>query len=218
MTVIAILNFVVAGLGGVCLIIQASGAAKKFGQMGGGGNQQAVKMQEEIERKIEVLAPGAKTFDRVQIGVNGLLTILLIVGGVGLLNMQQWGRITCLIYAVLSLLMKVAILIYTVAVVLPALKPLWQELARNDPQMAQAMELGGTLGGIAGPCIMSVYPIVVLIFMLLPSTGKAFREWRPGYERPEDFDRYEDERRRDRGEDFDRRGPDDRTEDERWGR
>src|SRR5215831_12975693 len=93
MTVIAILNFVVAGLGGVCLIIQASGAAKKFGQMGGGGNQQAVKMQEEIERKIEVLAPGVKTFDRVQMGVNGLLTILLIVGGVGLLNMQQWGRI-----------------------------------------------------------------------------------------------------------------------------
>jgi hypothetical protein len=217
MTVIAVLNFVVAGLGSCLLVVQVASAGKGFSGLGAGGDPKAVKMQEDIERTVENAVPGGKAYEYIQIGLNVLLTILLIVGGIGLLNMQPWGRTACLVYAVLSVLEKVAGLIIAVTIVLPALQPVWQAAAQNDPAMARTMEMVMTLLFLGVGCISMVYPVVVLIMMLLPSTGKALREWGQYSSRPEDFERSDEERRWE-GEEAERRGPDDRFEDERWGR
>jgi hypothetical protein len=112
---------------------------------------------------------------------------------------------------------KVAGLIIAVAFILPALQPVWQAAAQNDPALARTMEMIVILAAFVGSCVMMVYPVVVLIMMLLPSTGKAFREWGQASSRPEAFERSDEERRWE-GEEPQRRGPDERFEDERWGR
>jgi hypothetical protein len=192
--VFGILHLVVAGLGGLCLTVQLVGAATNMGQFGN-PNPQQQRLQKEMEAKMQERLPSYSVIQGVEIGVKVLLTGLLIVGGIGLINMKMWGRTVSLIYAGISLLDKVVQLILFFAVIMPAMKPIFVEAGQVNAEQARAFELGMTIGGAGVFCVFMIYPLIVLIFMLVPSTAKGLRQDETDYPQEETFDRYEEDDR-----------------------
>jgi hypothetical protein len=182
-TVFGIFHFIVAGLGVVIILFQVSGLAQSFANFGQGGGGKIEQVQKDLVEALKNL-PAVQTMEMVDLGTKVMLTGLLIIAGVGLVTMKPWGRILSLVYAVLSLLSKVVAIIVHFTVIVPAIKPIFEDIKRRDPQMGSAMELGGTIGGAVGPCILMIYPILVLIFMLLPSTARGLR--RASEDQPEE--------------------------------
>jgi hypothetical protein len=89
------------------------------------------------------------------------------VAGIGLLRMQNWGRVVSFGYAVYAILAGVIGMLVTVLVLIPALKP-----QGGDPA-AMAGMIGGVAGGVIGGCIALVYPILLLIFLNRPQVRAA---------------------------------------------
>ena len=153
--------------------------------------------------KREVPAYPAITIASLVAGL--ILNVLLLVAGIGLLNMQNWGRVLSLVYSVISIIDQIAMLIFTIAYVNPATQRWQQDFARRMGARLPPGSLSGDstfnnitslIGGILGV----VYAIVLLIMMLRPSVAAAFGSGPP----PEEplADRYgeggdEYERRRD---------------------
>jgi hypothetical protein len=192
--VIAILNFVVAGLGACTLVLQTPALQAQFKKMAQAGDARQAQAQEQMERELEKI-PGYHTYQAVEVGRYVLFTVMLIAGGVGLLLMQPWGRSVCIAYAVLSILHKIGTGIYSVLVIVPALEPLFAQLGKQDPQQAQVARIGGMIGAVGAICVGAIYPIIVLIFMLLPSIAAAFRAAPTDYRRDEgEEDQFERER------------------------
>src|SRR5262245_7988109 len=48
--------------------------------------------------------------------LGGVLNLLLLVAGIGLLNQQAWARVVSLVYAILTLLSQLGVLVFWVAV------------------------------------------------------------------------------------------------------
>src|SRR5262245_52884108 len=100
--VIAILHFVVASFGVCGLGLQLAGSGgNPVGGLGGGGDAQQKKVNEEVQKAFEEKAPEAKVVEQVSMGMSLLFTCLLIAGGVGLLQMRPWGRLLSLLYGFL---------------------------------------------------------------------------------------------------------------------
>src|SRR5206468_1540667 len=104
-------------------------------------------------------------------------TLLLLVSGLGLLQMKRWGRSLAFAYVVLGLLGTVAEVAYQVAVTVPVTKK-WEE-QRNAKLKANGMTpppstvqfTAAASVGVAGFC-GGVYPLVVLGLLLAPSGRK----------------------------------------------
>jgi hypothetical protein len=102
-------------------------------------------------------------FISTQLVVGTILAIVAIVSGIGLIKFRPWGRTWANFYAITSLLLIVAGLIFTIFyTIVPAVQ------AANDPaadptQVGAA--IGGIVGGIAGSCFGMIYPICVLVFL-----------------------------------------------------
>jgi hypothetical protein len=130
-----------------------------------------------LTRYIEDHVPSYQAFTYGQLAVS-----LLLVGGVGLLNMRPWGRSLSLVYAPLSILNRLFGVVYGFAVVLPVTREYLQLVARQNPRMAGAVA-GGEIGGIIGlvaSFVVILYPIAVLVILLHPRVAAAFRgEGRP---------------------------------------
>jgi hypothetical protein len=106
-----------------------------------------------------------------------LLSILLIVSGIGLLRMQSWGRIMALVYGTVSILSHIAVLVCMVMVSVPVAQAFAEKMAAKGEQekmMASLMQFGVYMG-MAVPIISMIYPAIVLILMLRPSVAAAFR-------------------------------------------
>jgi hypothetical protein len=188
--VVAILHFV---FGGISLVFGVCGA----GVMLAGGNQlfnfggqqaQQEEQQAELEKALEAL-PAYKAIQYGEMGLGIMLSLMMIVSGIGLLRMQSWGRVLSISYAFLSIASKIFTAVYAIVFTAPVtiqfvrstfLKGL--PAAPNQPAlsaqqqetMAKFMEIAIYLK-IAFPLITIVYPLVVLVIMLLPSTRAAFR-------------------------------------------
>ena len=90
-----------------------------------------------------------------------IVSIALIVAGIGLLRMKSWGRILSIIYGVYGVL---------AALVVPLVAYHFMPRAPNE-----AEEVGRAIGVPIGICCAIIYPVVVLIVMLAPSVAAAFR-------------------------------------------
>jgi hypothetical protein len=135
-----------------------------------------------------------------------VLNALLLISGIGLLNMQNWARVLALIYSVITIIEQIGSLIFTIAYVNPVMTR-WE--ADFHRRFAGRLPPGGMGGGdsafqnlttVAGAILGMVYAIVLLVMMLRPSVAAAFGTGPP----PEEplADRYgeggdEYERRRD---------------------
>ncbi len=151
-------------------------------------------------------ATGYRAFQYTSLGTSLILDILLIVSGFGLLYYKKWARGMAITYAVLSLLLKVALLVYQFVIFIPAMNSFIDEASSNAPPALQGVAgvMKATLyAGVIFSMVFAVYPVVVLSILLSKSGKAAFEPLPPedDYE-DEDEDDYDD--RRDRFDDRDR--------------
>jgi hypothetical protein len=120
----------------------------------------------------------------------------MIVGGIGMLMLQGWGRVLTLLWAVVRLLLSAAVLAVYLVAVLPMLDDIIASLgapeeARGILRMTMMVALGLSVAS-------AVYAVIVLVLMTRPHVKAAFagQEWappRPPGSGPEDYyDRPED--------------------------
>jgi hypothetical protein len=177
--VIAIFHFIFGGVGLLCNLCGAGGQAMNASKsFGGKANAEEERIEKDAEAILNRKAPGYHVLEVGDIGVSLLANGILIAAGVGLLLMRSWARITSIAWAVVMLLMKVLLAAYYVLVVFPALSEAFQTVLADVPaQERRTVEsfisiMKGAL--VAGPCLVSLYAVVVLIVMLLPGVAAAF--------------------------------------------
>jgi hypothetical protein len=177
--VLAILHFVGGGIGLITTLLtagmQALNASRSAVVAPAAVTPQ--NLGAALTRYIEDHVPSYQALTYGQLAVSLVLDLLLLVGGVGLLNMRPWGRRLSLGYAVLSILNRLFGLVYGLAVVLPVTREYLRLVAQQNPGLAGAVagrEIGGIIGLIAS-FVFVLYPIAVLIILLHPRVAAAFR-------------------------------------------
>ena len=165
-------------------------AMASLGQVNPQGQQRLTLL--DVEQRLEEKVP---SYGPVQRAINGSglgLAVLMIASGIGLLMFRPWGRLTAIAYAVLSILITAAFVVWYLAAVVPAVVAFGREIAATGGREAEAMELTIQAAYIGGPLVASLsaaYPVVVLLVLLRPSVRAAFRgEPVPdGTEEPDDY-------------------------------
>ncbi len=92
-----------------------------------------------------------------------ILSIVVIISGVGLLKFKPWGRKLANFYAVASLIMLlIGVAISVVFQIMPAINE-----ANNPGAGPEAIggAIGGSVGGVFTICFGSIYPICILVFL-----------------------------------------------------
>lgn len=91
-----------------------------------------------------------------------VLSIVLLVAGIGLLKRKAWSRVTSIAWAVSRILLTIAGLIY----MLPKTQQI-QEMAESmeGQPMPGSSGMGQTLSDIPSIIMVIAYPVVTLIFM-----------------------------------------------------
>ena len=117
--------------------------------------------------------PGYRAFTIVSLALSFLLGIMLISGGIGLLNMQPWARWLSLVYAPISIVVRVGEFVYQLVWVMPATNALYAK-SMAATGFASLMTISSEIGLFVN-LLFVIYPITVLIILLLPSTAAAFR-------------------------------------------
>jgi hypothetical protein len=200
--VIAIFHFIFAACGGIGSAVTLAGAGGGLGKLSAGGDPKQAKMQEDIERSVEANFPAYKAYQAAEGGLGLLLALVLLAAGIGLLTMQPWARLLSLVYAVVAILNQVVGMVVLVVYVLPAMRTAMRGMPGVAPDAAGAAEAVASGLVIGGGCLGFIYPVAVLIVMLLPHVGRAFRG--PGIEEPrperDDWDEDQYERRERWGE------------------
>ncbi len=201
-----ILNIVMGSLfllcylcNGINLIMQSS-TLNRPGAFGP-GQDPAVEMAQRMQEEI----PGITVFQVTNTLAHLALSILLLICGIGLLNMRGWARVGSIIYAVVTILVDMGALFYQLAFINPVMNRMFEELARRGRMGPGGPSLAG-LGTIINVVtvivylLLMIYAIILLIMMLLPRVRAAFASGPP----PEESlaERYEEggeeyERRRD---------------------
>ena len=101
-------------------------------------------------------------------GALAVLTgLILIIAGIGLLQMRSWSRVLSIGYAIFAIVLGVITTMFNVAVLMPATMAQMGEIAGNS----EAARVGGLIGGMIGVLagiVGLVYPVLLLIFMTRP--------------------------------------------------
>jgi hypothetical protein len=129
-----------------------------------------------------------------------LLFILLIVAGIGLLNMAAWGRALSIVYAVASILLEIAMLIYQLAFINPVMNRFVGQFGGGGPDIGGVMMIVLTVVTVIIYALVILYAVLLLIMMLTPTVAEAFAG------RSRDLT-YEAGGRGDEGDDYERRRP-----------
>ncbi|MCE9528115.1 MAG: hypothetical protein K8R36_18900 [Planctomycetales bacterium] len=114
-----------------------------------------------------------RTFTQVAVVLGFVATVVLIIAGIGLLQIRPYGRTLSIGYGVYSIVMNVLGMIINVAFVFPALLES-ANAAGGGPAAAGAW--GGLIGGVFGGCMGFVYPGLLLYFMFRPNMVAAFKK------------------------------------------
>ena len=110
-------------------------------------------------------------FTMVTMALGFVATIALGLAGYGLLNMRPWGRHVSIVYALYAIIAGiVGMIVNWIWLIGPLMEK--ADAAGAGPEQAGA--IGGVMGGVLGGCVGLIYPIVLLIFMMLPHVAQAF--------------------------------------------
>jgi hypothetical protein len=115
-----------------------------------------------------------------------LLSLLLVVSGVGLLRMRPWARTTAIVYVFLMIVFEVVSTVVQVQYLTPGMMAYQKEMDNWQRQLAgnRPMPNNPALGmmespafrygsAIAGALFYLAYPLVLLVFMLRPNVAAA---------------------------------------------
>ncbi|HLW64590.1 MAG TPA: hypothetical protein VKS79_04670 [Gemmataceae bacterium] len=207
-TTMAVLSFIVGGLGLLCTCGAASDPLLSLASPAGAkdpGREAIDFMKKEV--------PGYLAIQSTRAISILVLSIAVVVVGAGLLKMQPWGRWLAILYGVVAFLAHLIYLIFQVAVIFPAQDKFFLQ-AGGIPGNAAAFHTSrlATVGLVF--VIFCGHALSLLIVMLLPAIAAAFapRRSRDEEELDEDMDGDID---RDEGED---RDDDDDRDDQRYRR
>jgi hypothetical protein len=176
--VIAILQLLFGGLGLFCSIcggvMDMTGMPRMQAQPADSRAVQQARRKEVTEQVLPERIPLYWAYTVTNRVSSLLSSILMVVSGVGLLLMRSWGRWLAVVYAALSLLVNLVGFVYTILFFNPA----YAEVFRRLPPQSDEEQLASTFARVGGPalsCGMMIYPLAVLVILLLPSVGAAFR-------------------------------------------
>ena len=219
--VIAIFHFIFGGFGLLCglpgLVMQASGIGNPGkAPLPAGATQQQIDlhdMQVQVQKRSEQAAPLQAPFLMGNVILNLLISLLLVVAGIGLVKMQSWGWLGSVVYGVARIVMQIYILLFSLLYSLPRTGPILEQELRSRPslqpfafvyQIVTPLAIGVAALGL-------IYPIIVLIVMSQPKVRAAFRGEMADADRTDDFDDDATDRRG-REDEYDDapRDPDDR--------
>jgi hypothetical protein len=99
-----------------------------------------------------------------------LVAFVLLASGIGMLKLAPWGRFLGIGYCVYALLATGITLALYLGLVFPKI----MQLANSASDPEKAAYLGGAYGGLGGGLCGCGYPLVLLVFLLLPATKAAF--------------------------------------------
>jgi hypothetical protein len=193
-TTFAILNFVFAGLLLICGVNSMAGN-KGDATITVNGVRRTIDLNDHLRDEV----PGYGAYPVITLIVSLLLAAGFIVSGVGLLQVQNWGRILAVVSAGATIGHQVLDGIYELGFVLPAIKSF----------MGGVPLFGGLAAGavtaivVVRALILFAYAIVLLVSMLQGSMARVFAgDYRGEPDRDEDYPR---SRRDDYDDDFDDR-------------
>src|SRR5262245_19254003 len=176
--VIAILQFIFGGLGICGGLYQLSGAADMLqNAVAPQAGQQQGPVSGDIQAFMEKKVPNYAIYAKAEAALGLLLSIIMIAGGVGLVRVEAWGRLLTIVYAFVSIVLKIAGLAYGIAFIFPIMSEFTEELKRQPnlpPGTAEGAQIGLMIG-IVFAFGTIVYPIIVLIIMFRPNVVAAFR-------------------------------------------
>jgi ABC-type transport system involved in cytochrome bd biosynthesis fused ATPase/permease subunit len=124
--------------------------------------------------------PGFLAVQVSSLVVHLILGVVLLISGIGLLNMGGWARIAAIAYSIVTIVVQLAELVYQLFYVNPVVNRwLQRELQRANfgkapPEAAGFLATFITIGSVIGAFIMIGYAVVLLIMMLLPKVSAAF--------------------------------------------
>jgi len=158
-TVFGILNLVFAALG----IFGVLGSVMLFAAVGDTSKNPVIQIIHDN--------PTYAAWMKISIPLGLLSSAALLAAGIGLLQLKPWARLLSIVYALYALVMVLA---STVVNYVFLLQPMMQQAhGKSGPEAGAA--IGGAIGGMIGGCFGLLYPVVLLIFMLLPKVSAAFR-------------------------------------------
>ena len=114
-----------------------------------------------------------RTFNQVGILLGFVAAVVLIIGGIGLLQTKPYGRSLSIGYGIYAVVACLLGTILNVVFVFPALLEK-ANAAGGGP--ASAAAYGGIGGGVFGACVGLIYPSLLLYFMYRPNIVAAFKK------------------------------------------
>ena len=176
--VIAIVNFVVAGLGLIySLCVLALLTLELYWEQGRDGAAQA-----DMRAYLETRLPGYTDIEFGYAWLPLLFAVLMVVAGIGLLTMQPWARRLSVAFALVIILQHISYVIFELVFVIPMEKQWWVETmwpsggppsspADNWPWTTEALVF------LVGPAVIfSAHALAYLIIMFRPAVSNAFAQ------------------------------------------
>jgi hypothetical protein len=123
---------------------------------------------------LEIMAENTlyRVFMQVSIVLGVFAALVLIISGIGLLQLKPYGRTLAIIYGVYAVVAGVVGMIVNFVFIVG---PLLQQAGDSPAGPEQAAAIGGAIGGTFGGCIGLIYPVLLLIFMYRRNVVEAFR-------------------------------------------
>jgi len=179
--VLAILHLVGGSLD---LLITLGSLAMSAASKGQGGLGAANARQ--LGQALETI-PAYHLVVGVQIGLNILLDVMLLSAGFGLLGLRPWARTLSLVYAPLSIVLRILSTVWTVVWMMPVMTAVLQEQMGGNPQAGPILEVAQYVG-VCFSLVFLAYPIVVLVILTRPAIVAAFRGEMPSFLPQDDLD------------------------------
>jgi hypothetical protein len=161
-----LLWYVCSGIGAMMQAANPNQAA-----FGGPNDKAAVNLDREVAQAV----PGYRAYQIGQPLVGLLLSVLLLVSGIGLLNMQRWARTLAILWAVLMILLEVGSTAFHLLIVSPAMT----RALRNVP-LGPGIPDASVIVGITNvvmvvfAILLSAYALILLLMMLRQTVRAAF--------------------------------------------
>lgn len=158
-TIFGMLNLVF-GIIGVCSSLVAVGGFAFIFNVLDAKTKAQMKLDESMQQFNDPVFFG---FFVMQMVLGTILSVVIIISGIGLLKFKPWGRKLANFYAVSYLLLLfIGVIINIVYTVIPAINS-----ANNPGASADKIgaAVGGSFGAVLSVCFGVIFPICILIFL-----------------------------------------------------